>query len=48
MTLMETNIPVYLPDWRGKKSAVFLIVGFGAVLFTFFGNYIFQGLHSYR
>jgi cytochrome c-type biogenesis protein CcsB len=33
--------------WRGKKSAVLLIVGFCAVLFTFFGNYIFQGLHSY-
>ncbi len=33
--------------WRGKKSAIFLIAGFCAVLFTFFGNYIFQGLHSY-
>jgi cytochrome c-type biogenesis protein CcsB len=37
-----------LRGWRGKKSAVLLIVGFCAVLFTFFGNYIFQGLHSYR
>ena len=34
-------------NWRGKKSAVLLITGFCAVLFTFFGNYIFQGLHSY-
>ncbi len=34
--------------WRGKKLAVLLIVGFCAVLFTFLGNYIFQGLHSYR
>jgi cytochrome c-type biogenesis protein CcsB len=34
--------------WRGKKAAVFLIIGFCAVLFTFFGNYIFHGLHSYR
>jgi ABC-type transport system involved in cytochrome c biogenesis permease subunit len=34
--------------WRGKRSAVFLIVGFAAVLFTFLGNYIFTGLHSYR
>jgi cytochrome c-type biogenesis protein CcsB len=34
--------------WRGRKSAVLLIVGFCAVLFTFFGNYLFQGLHSYR
>ncbi|MFA5307895.1 MAG: c-type cytochrome biogenesis protein CcsB [Dehalococcoidales bacterium] len=34
--------------WKGKKVAILLIVGFCAVLFTFFGNYIFQGLHSYR
>ena len=34
--------------WQGKKAAVLLIIGFCAVLFTFFGNYIFQGLHSYR
>jgi cytochrome c-type biogenesis protein CcsB len=34
--------------WRGKKAAVLLILGFCAVLFTFFGNYFFQGLHSYR
>jgi hypothetical protein len=33
--------------WRGTRAAVLLIVGFGAVLFTFFGNYIFSGLHSY-
>lgn len=36
-----------LKKWRGKKSAVLLIVGFIAVLFTFFGNYLFGGLHSY-
>jgi cytochrome c-type biogenesis protein CcsB len=34
--------------WRGKKLAMILVVGFCAVLFTFFGNYVFQGLHSYR
>jgi cytochrome c-type biogenesis protein CcsB len=34
--------------WKGKRAAILLIVGFCAVLFTFFGNYIFQGLHSYR
>jgi cytochrome c-type biogenesis protein CcsB len=34
--------------WYGKKAAVLLIIGFCAVLFTFFGNYIFQGLHSYK
>lgn len=34
-------------NWRGKKTALFLIIGFAAVVFTFFGNYIFSGLHSY-
>ncbi len=35
-------------DWRGKKAAVLSIVGFLAVLFTYFGvNYILSGLHSY-
>jgi ABC-type transport system involved in cytochrome c biogenesis permease subunit len=33
--------------WRGKKAAILLIIGFVAVLLTFFGNYIFSGLHSY-
>ncbi len=33
--------------WQGKKSALLLILGFIAVIFTFFGNYIFSGLHSY-
>jgi cytochrome c-type biogenesis protein CcsB len=37
----------FLNKWRGTRSAVLLIIGFCAVLFTFFGNYIFQGLHSY-
>ena len=34
--------------WRGKKAAVLIVIGFLAVIFTFFGNYIFTGLHSYR
>ncbi len=35
-------------DWRGKKTAILSIVGFTAVLFTYFGvNYIISGLHSY-
>ncbi|MCX8119109.1 MAG: c-type cytochrome biogenesis protein CcsB [Desulfobacterota bacterium] len=35
-------------DWRGRKSAVLSIVGFAAVLFTYFGvNYLLSGLHSY-
>jgi cytochrome c-type biogenesis protein CcsB len=35
-------------DWRGKKAAFLSIVGFFAVLFTYFGvNYLISGLHSY-
>jgi cytochrome c-type biogenesis protein CcsB len=35
-------------DWRGRKAAILSIVGFTAVLFTYFGvNYIISGLHSY-
>ena len=34
-------------DWRGRKAAWLLIVGFVAVLFTYFGNLFFGGLHSY-
>ena len=35
-------------DWRGKKAAVLSVVGFSAVLFTYFGvNYLISGLHSY-
>ena len=33
--------------WHGDRSAALLIVGFGAVLFTYFGNLYFGGLHSY-
>jgi ABC-type transport system involved in cytochrome c biogenesis permease subunit len=33
--------------WRGQRTAALLIIGFAAVLVTFFGNYIFNGLHSY-
>jgi cytochrome c-type biogenesis protein CcsB len=36
-----------LKKWRGRKSALLLIVGFAAVVFTFFGNYLFGGLHAY-
>jgi cytochrome c-type biogenesis protein CcsB len=34
--------------WKGAKTAILLIVGFGAILLTFFGNYIFSGLHAYN
>jgi cytochrome c-type biogenesis protein CcsB len=35
-------------EWRGRSTAILSIVGFGAVLFTYFGvNYVLSGLHSY-
>ncbi len=34
--------------WKGTKTAILLIIGFGAILLTFFGNYIFSGLHAYQ
>ncbi len=34
-------------NWRGRKSAYLLLLGFGATLFTYFGNLWFGGLHSY-
>ncbi len=33
--------------WRGKRAAWLLVAGFGATLFTYFGNLFFGGLHSY-
>lgn len=34
--------------WRGKRIAVLSVVGFAAVLFTYFGvNFLLSGLHSY-
>ncbi|MEL1136250.1 c-type cytochrome biogenesis protein CcsB [Desulfitobacterium sp. THU1] len=34
--------------WKGKRAAWMAIIGFVAVLFTFFGvNYLLPGLHSY-
>lgn len=33
--------------WKGTRTAMLLVVGFGAVLFTYFGNLFFGGLHSY-
>jgi cytochrome c-type biogenesis protein CcsB len=34
--------------WKGKPAAWLAVVGFAAVLFTFFGvNYLLPGLHSY-
>lgn len=36
-----------LRGWRGTRSAVVLIFGFAAVVFTYYGNYFFGGLHAY-
>ena len=33
--------------WRGSRAAWLLVFGFGATLFTYFGNLFFGGLHSY-
>ncbi len=33
--------------WRGKKIAILSIIGFGCVLFTYFGVNYLAGLHSY-
>jgi cytochrome c-type biogenesis protein CcsB len=36
-----------LRGWRGNRSAAILLFGFAAVVFTYFGNYVFGGLHAY-
>ena len=37
-----------IAGWRGKPAATLLVIGFVAVLFTFFGvNLFLSGLHSY-
>ncbi len=36
-----------LRGWRGTRSAIVLLIGFGAVVFTYYGNYFFGGLHAY-
>jgi cytochrome c-type biogenesis protein CcsB len=33
--------------WRGKRIAVLTIIGFAAVMFTYFGVNLLPGLHSY-
>ena len=37
-----------MQGWRGSRVAWLSIVGFGCVLFTYFGvNFLLSGLHSY-
>jgi cytochrome c-type biogenesis protein CcsB len=33
--------------WHGVRTSWLLLAGFGAVMFTFFGNYFLGGLHTY-
>ncbi len=33
--------------WSGRPAALILVIGFGAIVFTFFGNLYFSGLHAY-
>lgn len=38
----------FLAGWQGRRAAIFAILGFLAVLFTYLGvNYLLPGLHSY-
>ena len=36
-----------LRGWAGRPAALILVLGFVAMLFTYFGNLYFSGLHSY-
>lgn len=36
-----------LRGWSGRRSAYVLLFGFAAMLFTYYGNYFFGGLHAY-
>lgn len=36
-----------LRGWRGTRSAYVLLIGFAAIVFCYYGNYFFSGLHAY-
>jgi cytochrome c-type biogenesis protein CcsB len=36
-----------LRGWQGARTAFLLLLGFAAVLFTFYGNHFLGGLHTY-
>lgn len=44
-TLLHARL---VSGWRGRRIAVLSLVGFGAVLFTYFGVNLLPGLHSYQ
>lgn len=37
----------FMKGWRGRRTAILTVVGFAAVLFTYFGVNYLPGLHSY-
>jgi cytochrome c-type biogenesis protein CcsB len=37
----------FIRGWRGKRIAIMSIIGFGSVVFTYFGVNLLPGLHSY-
>ena len=37
-----------LRQWRGRRTAALLVLGFVAVMLTYFGNYFLTGLHAYK
>jgi len=43
-TLLHARL---MRGWRGKRIAYLSLVGFAAVLFTYFGVNLLPGLHSY-
>lgn len=43
-TLLHARL---MRGWQGRRVAIFSLVGFGAVLFTYFGVNLLPGLHSY-
>jgi cytochrome c-type biogenesis protein CcsB len=44
-TLLHARL---MRGWRGRRIAYLSIIGFGAVLFTYFGVNLLPGLHSYQ
>jgi len=44
-TLLHARL---MRGWQGKKIAILSIIGFSAVIFTYFGVNLLPGLHSYQ
>jgi ABC-type transport system involved in cytochrome c biogenesis permease subunit len=37
----------FMRGWKGMRIAILAVIGFAAVLFTYFGVNYLPGLHSY-